>query len=120
MNADKYLAKLLFTTKLRLRFYEKMSRYLSNGIPVSFALNELYDFTTERGKKESTTSVVVRYVLRSVRNGSSFSEALTPWVPADELSILTAGEHAGKLSEAINNIVYINQTKKKIKSALFG
>ena len=66
MNAEKYLAKLLFTTKLRLRFYEKMSRYLSNGIPVSFALN---DFTTERGKKESTTSVVVRYVLRSVRNG---------------------------------------------------
>ena len=120
MNAEIYLAKILFTTKLRLRFYEKMSRYLSNGIPVSYALNELYEFTTERGKKESTTSVVVRHVLRSVRNGLSFSEALTPWVPSDELSILSAGEHAGKLSEAINNIIYINQTKKKIKSALFG
>lgn len=90
-----------------------MSRYLSNGIPVAYALNELYEFTTERGKKESTTSIVVRYVLRSVRNGLSFSEALTPWVPSDELSILAAGEHAGKLSEAINNIVYINKTKKK-------
>ncbi len=120
MNAEIYLAKILFTTKLRLRFYEKISRYLSNGIPVSYALNELYNFTTENGKKESTSSVVTMNVLRSVRNGSTFADAMKAWAPPDELSILSAGEHSGKLSEAIDNVVYINQTKKKIKSALFG
>ncbi len=120
MKADRYLTKFLFSTKLRLRFYEKISKYLSNGIPVSYALNELYTFTTENGRKESTSSVVTMDVLKSVRNGTSFSEAMRTWAPPDELSILSAGEHSGKLSEAIDNVIYINQTKKKIKSALFG
>lgn len=120
MKLETYFTKLLFGTKLRLRFYEKMSRYLVNGVPLSYALNELYQFTTDSGKKETTSSIVIRDVLHSVRNGQSFSDALKFWVPADEISILSAGEYSGKLYESIDNIIYINQTKKKIKSALFG
>ena len=56
MKLETYLTKLLFGTKLRLRFYEKMSRYLVNGVPLSYALNELYQFTTDSGKKETTSS----------------------------------------------------------------
>lgn len=46
------LNRLLFTSKTRMRVFSKLSRYLSNGVPVTFALAELYKFTSDEGRKK--------------------------------------------------------------------
>ncbi|EFI3662596.1 type II secretion system protein F, partial [Escherichia coli] len=48
-NLDSYLKKRSFGSKSRMRVFSKLSRYLSNGVPVSYALNELYKFSSDNG-----------------------------------------------------------------------
>ena len=42
------------------------------------------------------------------------------WVPFDELSIISAGEISGNVHQALDDIIYMNDTKKKVKGALAG
>lgn len=120
-KVDLYLKKKSFNAKARMRVFSKLSRYLGNGVPVSFALSELYKFTTEDGKKKNKSdAVVILNWMNSIRNGSSLSDAMEGWVPVDELSIISAGEISGNVSQALDDIIYINETKKKVKGALAG
>lgn len=115
------LNKLLFTSKVRMRVFSKLSRYLSNGVPVTFALTELYKFTSDDGRrKDNPDAFVLHKWLISVRNGNTLSEAMNGWIPSDELSIISAGEMSGNVHNALDDIIYMNETKKKIKGALAG
>ncbi|EEC8031223.1 type II secretion system protein F [Escherichia coli] len=120
-NFELAFAKMLFTSQLRMRIYEKLARYLANGVPLTFALDELYKFTTDSGKRNKTPQAIAIHMWSiSIRNGDSLTKALKGWVPEDELSILAAGEISGNLSDSISNIIYIYVTKKKVRAALFG
>ncbi|EIQ69251.1 transmembrane domain protein [Escherichia coli EPEC C342-62] len=35
------------------------------------------------------------------------------WVPFDELSIISAGEISGNVHQALDDIIYMNDTKRK-------
>lgn len=118
---DFFLTKLFFTTKSRLRLYEKIRRYINNGVPLIVALEELYRFITNDGKNiKNNTAVVVMQWLTSLRNGSSFSVAIEEWIPADEVSIIASGEISGDISSSIQSIILMNDTKRKIRAALSG
>ncbi|HBA6947916.1 TPA: type II secretion system protein F [Escherichia coli] len=111
----------LFSTKLRMRIYEKLCRYIDNGVPLTVSLDEIYRFLSEDGKKSKNTSaVVIKYWLTSLRNGDSFSKAIQMWIPADEVSIISSGEISGDLSSSLRNIMLMNDTKRQIRSALSG
>ena len=118
---DFFLTKLVFTTKSRLRLYDKICRYINNGVPLIIALEELYRFITNDGKNiKRNTAVVVMQWLTSLRNGNSFSVAIGEWVPADEVSIIASGEISGDISSSIQSIIQMNDTKRKICAALSG
>lgn len=72
------------------------------------------------GKRKTTEAIVLLTWLNAIRNGTSLADAMKGWVPADELSIISAGEISGNLSKSFDDIIYINDTKKKVKSALAG
>ncbi|EFJ3039839.1 bundle-forming pilus protein BfpE [Escherichia coli] len=115
------LNRLLFTSKTRMRVFSKLSRYLSNGVPVTFALAELYKFTSDEGrKKDNPDAFALQRWLIAVRNGKTLAEAMEGWVPSDELSIISAGEISGNVHHALDDIIYMNDTKKKVKGALAG
>lgn len=118
---DLFLTRICFTTKLRMRIYEKICRYIDNGIPLIVAMDELYQFISEEGKKSKRTSaVVITQWINALRNGSSFSSALQGWIPVDEISIIASGEISGDLSSSLRSIIQMNDTKKKIRAALSG
>lgn len=119
MDIKTELTKLLFTSQKRMRVFEKLSRYLSNGVPISFALSELYKFNSEGGKKTVESRVIFKWS-ESIRNGKSLSDAMASWVPDDEIAIIAAGEISGDLSSSLNDIININNTKKRIRAALSG
>ncbi|WP_245982755.1 type II secretion system F family protein [Trinickia fusca] len=73
------------------------------------------------GKKPRTTAaIVVDDWRRSIRNGRSFARAIADWAPANELSVLDAGEIAGRLDKAIEDVLFINVARKRIRGAIFG
>ncbi len=54
---EQSFTKIQFNSKTRMRIFSKLSRYLGNGVPVSFALGELYKFSTDDGKKKKITII---------------------------------------------------------------
>lgn len=111
----------MFSNSSRLRLYEKIGRYISNGVSLNYALEQISYYASDEGrKKDNIEAIITQDWLSSLRNGSSFSHSLTGWVPLDEVNLLAAGEVSGKLDSAIDNILFINETKKKIKSAIAG
>lgn len=120
-NLSLKIKKFFFSSSNRMRMFEKLSRYLSNGVPVSFALGELYNFTSDGGKKkDSVDAFVISQWIIAIRNGKSLADAMQGWVPEDEISIISAGEISGNVSQSLDDIININNTKKKIRAALAG
>lgn len=50
-DIDAALTRLLFTTKLRIAIYEKLCRYIDNGVPLVVSLEEMHRFISDDGKK---------------------------------------------------------------------
>lgn len=120
-NIETNLSRYLFSTKLRMRIYEKICRYIDNGVPLTVSLSELYRFVSINGKNtKKTSAIVIQSWLTALRNGDSFSKAIQSWVPMDEVSIIASGEISGDISTSLKNIILMNETKRKIRSALAG
>jgi len=120
-GADLWLTRRTFSAKMRMRLYEKLGKFIANGVPITHALDEIYIHVSLEGKKpKATAAVVVDDWRRSIRNGRSFARAITDWASPDELSVLDAGEISGRLDKAIEDVLFINVARKRIRSAIFG
>ncbi|EIV7749461.1 type II secretion system F family protein [Escherichia coli] len=114
------LLRMSFTTKDRMSFYRKLERYISNGVSMVKAIESIYALEIESGKRNAASTAVLKNILTSLRNGKTFSDSLLGYAPIDEISIISAGEVSGNISSALDNIMYISSSKKKIKRAIAG
>jgi type II secretory pathway component PulF len=118
---ERWLLKLTFSTKTRMRLYEKIGKFIANGVPITHALDEIYVHVSVEGKKPKAAAArVVDEWRRSIRNGRSFARAISGWATAEELSVLDAGEISGRLDKAIDDVMFINLARKRIRGAVFG
>ncbi|EJN02927.1 type II secretion system F family protein [Herbaspirillum sp. YR522] len=120
-DINRLWAKTQFTDTARLRLYRKMSKMLSNGLPLLKVLEELRDRESYNGKKpKEPLAIILDDCRRSVQNGRLLSEALDGWVPKSEQMILMAGEQSGKLESTLISVVNVVQARKKINSVIVG
>jgi len=116
-----FFAKLAMNGKTRMGIYEKLGKFIGNGVPMTQALGEIYLHLSVDGKKPNNPRAqVVNQLRRAVLNGQSFSNALAGWAPANEISVLEAGEISGRFEKAAQDVIFIYQSGKRIKSALAG
>jgi len=107
-DINRLWAKTQFTDTARLRLYRKMSKMLSNGLPLLKVLEELRDRESNNGKKpKEPMAIILDDCRRSVQNGRLLSEALDGWVPKSEQMILMAGEQSGKLESTLISVVNV-------------
>ena len=113
--------KLSMGSKGRMRIYEKLGKFVSNGVPMAQALAEIHLHLSHDGKKPNQpAALAVDHWRRLVLNGQSFSRALDGWAPKNELSVLAAGEVAGRFDRAVEDVLFITLARKKINAALGG
>lgn len=118
---SRFFAKLSMNSKTRMSIYEKLGKFIGNGVPMTQALGEIYLHLSIDGKKPNDPRAqVVNQWRRAVLNGQSFSKALEGWAPANEISVLEAGEISGRFEKAAQDVIFIYQSGKRIKSALAG
>ncbi|HFS8112822.1 TPA: type II secretion system F family protein [Enterobacter asburiae] len=118
---DRFLAKFSMNGKARMSIYEKLGKFIGNGVPMTQALGEIYTHLTMDGKKPKNPKArIVNQWRRAVLNGQSFSRALEGWAPANEISVLEAGEISGRFEKAAQDVIFIYQSGRRIKSALAG
>jgi len=83
----------------RAEFYLQLSRYISAGINVTAALDQLVKHPPARSFREP-----LRRALHYLTEGNSFTESLQAggeWLPEFDLALLRAGEQSGRLDQCL-------------------
>lgn len=118
---ERQFLKLQFSGRDRLSLYRRLMRYLGNGVSITQALETMWKYASEDGKKpKAVQAVVIDSWLANVRNGKSFGVAIQEWVPQSDRVVIEAGETSGKLAEAIDNACLLHESQKKIKGAVIA
>ena len=114
-------AKLSMNAKLRMSIYEKLGKYVANGVTLAQALAEIHLHLSRDGTKpKAPAAMAVEHWRKIVLNGQSFSKALQGWAPKNEISVLEAGEISGSFERAVQDVLFVYQSGKRVKSALAG
>jgi general secretion pathway protein F len=101
-----------------LTFTTELSALLGAGLPLDRSLNILSDISENKEMKS-----VIHSILKSIREGSSFSEALLqhPRVfPKIYVNMIRAGEAGGVLDVVLDKLNEFLETSKELKDTIFS
>lgn len=113
-NLNVYLFKS--DTKSRIKLWRKLSKLLTDGIPIIPALNEL---CSVRRKKDPTYFALKEWAA-VMNNGKRFSDAAMEWVTTEESMLLMAGDQAGALAQSMQSVIKVTKATQSIKSAVLS
>lgn len=108
--------RMAFAWPVREALYRHMSAQVGNGITVEVAL-DTFRARLQRRKKTSSDKIVAD-VARRMRDGSTLAAALTPWVPQDEVGLISSGELSGNLSRSLDLVIEAKRRVARVNSAL--
>jgi general secretion pathway protein F len=101
-----------------LSFTAQLSTLLNAGLPLDRALNILIEITENRALQG-----LIGDILKSIREGSSFSEALQKHprsFPRLYINMVKAGEAGGVLETVLERLVEFMESAKELKDSLFS
>ena len=121
LDPNRWWAKLQLTTSQRLRIYRKISKMLSNGLPLLKVLEELELRASHDGRKPGEPLAMVLADWRhAVQNGGMLAEGMADWVPQSEQMIIMAGEQSGHIENALLSVSDVVMSSRKIRASIVG
>jgi type II secretory pathway component PulF len=114
------LAKAGFTTGIRNKMYKKIGALIRNGVGLRDAIESLRDRSFARYGTQNPQAIVLTKVLKSLDDGATFAEAMTPFVKPIEAMLIKAGEDAGDIPRSTDLAVAISETGSKMRKAIMG
>jgi len=118
LKLNRFLFKMDATARKRL--WKKLSKLISNGVPILDALSSMHARRVESGNAKHPLTLALADWMAKVKNGRRMSQAIEGWVDRDEQMLIAAGEQSGKLDEALTSASEVMEAKKKIRSAVIG
>jgi type II secretory pathway component PulF len=116
---SKLAYKLQFTAETRKELYDSLLFQMSTGKLLRDAVGDLYEIHSDDGARpKATMAVVLQHVRDQVTNGSSFAEALGPYISNEEYQTLLAGEQAGNLAQAFEDATRVADAKGSMFKAM--
>ena len=104
----------------RLELYRKLMALIRNRFSLMDALERLYSIASKDGKSpDDSMAIATAFWMQSVRNGSTFSEALRGWVPSTEILMLSVGDVAA-LDLALEHTIRVVEGMNKMRSLVWG
>jgi type II secretory pathway component PulF len=108
--------RLAFSWKVREALYRHLSIQVGNGISVEVAL-ETFRTRLQRRKRVSSDKIVAD-VTRRMRDGKSLADALSLWIPQDEISVISSGELSGNLPRSLDLVIESKRRIARVNGAL--
>lgn len=118
LNFSKFMFK--FNSGDRRRLWIKLSKLLSNGVPILDALISMQKRRLDSGMKKDPMTVALTLWIEKIKNGRRLSQAIEGWVEHDEQMLLAAGEQSGNLATSLESTAEIIEAKRKIRAAVLG
>lgn len=105
--------KLAFSWKVREGLYKHLSAQVGNTVAIEASLDSYRLRLQRRGRVSSDK--IVGDISRRMRDGQSLATALAHWVPVEEVSIISSGELAGNLPNALDLLI---ESKRRSDSVI--
>lgn len=116
---EEKIVRLQFGDGTRMEFYEGLQNLIENRVSVNDALKELYSVWSNNGKSKSAALAVITLdLMKQLSNGAQLSSAIARWAPYEEVSLIAAGEQAGRLVAAFDDAARVITAKQKIRGAV--
>lgn len=121
MNISNLRVRAAFGAKARADFYDIISNFVEDGMPVYEAITEIHK-RLEREK--SPLAEVTRSVQRAMRGRSgkavSVGQALAQWVEPVEAMIIDAGAQAGRVDDGFRMAKRLCETTTRVRTTIMG
>lgn len=118
---ERWFAKIQFGFESRVKFYQEFAALLRAGMSKPDAVALLYTVASDEGKKKGEAgAVVLGEILKQMRNGKSFGEAIRPWVPPDDRMVLEASENSDDFPSQLEGYCWALRQKKKVVGTIVG
>lgn len=108
-------AKTGFTSRKRIRLYERLYRFTKAGRDIRTALSGA---AQRMEKSRDARRVIWRRWLGGISSGRKFSELIGPYIPTMERMMLVAGERTGKVDDGFKRAQYIAEIGARMKGTL--
>lgn len=114
INYKEILLILAGKKKIKHSIYDKVAIQLQYGINLKESINSL----SKRAEKNK--NIVLSYVLNDIKaniaNGETFAKSIRKWIPESDYAIIVSSERAGKISDALNLIITLDNMKSELLS----
>jgi len=107
-------AQRFLSDNRRELFFVKLAALVANGVSLQQSLEDLRRRARGKYGNWMEESLIEDVLLRGVRRGISFAEAMRPWAPSDEIMILQSHAASG-LDAPLLRCEKLIQTKAKLK-----
>lgn len=107
---------LRFGWPIRKSLYRHMAVQSANGIPLEKALEGF--LPRLQRSRNSYAAGIVATVSRRFRDGQTLADALSGYVPADELAVIRSGELGGTLPDSLELIVHSSDSVVRVQNAI--
>lgn len=112
----KALARFEFTQKERTAFYNQIIALRETGMPMVQVLEMCWDVASEEGRKPGEgQAIITADMIRKMKNGDSLAEAISEWVPAEDVMIFEAIQDSRHFSKNLRDYMEISEKKRKIR-----
>lgn len=112
-----WTARQSFGTSARLRFYERLSGYLVDGIPMVQAVSMIHQ---RWEKKKKSVRFMSAMLLDNFREGRRLADALLigKWSPTSEVVLIEAGERSGNLARGLEQAIFVTSSIQTLRSSI--
>ena len=112
--------ELYFLSKKKIKhdIYEKLAVQISYGINLKESVEELLK-RANRSKK-SIHIMILTDLKNKIASGKTLAESLKKWIPAIDYVIIVSSEKSGKIADALNLIVSLDNMKSELLSEFLG
>lgn len=108
--------RLAFNWKIREALYRHLSTQIGNGISVEVALDSFRARLMRRKKVDSDR--IVADVSRRMRGGSTLANALSQWIPQDEVGVIHSGELSGNIPRSLDLLIEAKRRISRVGNTL--
>ena len=101
--------------KNRLVFYEKMLAFVEDGVPAQDAIEAIQKRAAENNNPQR---YALELWLSEIRSGSTLSQAVSSWLPSQEVMFFNAGEETGDMQNALEEMIKMVRQITDLRSSV--
>lgn len=114
-----FIKKLTFGLKARISIYERVCAFLEAGIDIVTTLRTIRDRYNQKRSTKGKAQVLTAWI-RAMERGSTFSDALHPWVPTSEHMLISAGERGEGLIQGLQEAKILSEASARSRAVIIG